>query len=377
MRIKTIKATLLRERVLWAREVETTVNMRSSVKQKRRAPAGRSSWPGSVLVEIETDNGAAGVGLGGGGQPGALIIENYLSPLLVGQNPLDIGHLWELLYRATFRYGQAGIVLMAMSAIDLALWDLKGKATGQPVWQLLGGKVHERIPVYATVRDAAWAQTQGFYGIKLGGPYGPRDGSEGMRKNEERVAAVREQVGTEFRIMIDCARTWDVEYTIQMARILTPYHIWFIEEPIISTDVDGYARLRRSIDSIMIACGEHVYTHYGARELLERGAVDIIQPDIRWTGGLSETLRICDLAARHNIPVIPHRGGMAWPLHLIAARPECTLAEGLALTQQEAACSVFTGEPFPENGYLTVSDAPGFGLTLQSDRIEQFRESPP
>ncbi len=373
MRIKDVRVTLLQERVLWAREVETIVTMRSPADGTQNPSDRRTSPPGSVLVEIEADNELVGVGLGGGGWPGVFVIENYLAPLLINADPLDIEQLWELMYRVTFRYGQAGIVLMAMSGIDLALWDLKGKTMSQPVWKLLGGKVRERIPVYATVRDAGWAQSQGFYGVKLGGPYGPRDGKEGMRKNEAYVAALRERVGPDFEIMIDCARTWDVEYTIQMARALEPYRIRFIEEPILSTDVDGYVRLKRNIDSTLLACGEHVYTHYWAKALLEKGAVDIIQPDIRWTGGLSEALRICDLAATYDIPVMPHRGGMAWSLHLIMAHPGCTLAEGLVLTQEEAAYSIFLGEPVPEDGYLSVSDEPGFGLNLQQERIEQFK----
>jgi L-rhamnonate dehydratase len=370
MRIQAIRTTLLKERVLWAREVEIIKTMRSG---ERHTPDRRVPWPGSVLVEIETDEGVVGVGLGGGGWPGAFAVEHYLQPLLIDENPLGIERLWETMYRATYRHGQAGILLMAISAIDLALWDLRGRVLGQPVWQLLGGKAREQVPVYATVRDAAWAQAQGFCGVKLGGPYGPREGCEGMYKNEACVAALRERVGPDFDLMIDCGRTWDVEYTIQMARMLAPYRIRFIEEPIHSHDVEGYARLRRSVHSTLIACGEHVYTRYAARALLEKAAVDILQPDIRWTGGLSETIKICDLAAAHDIPVLPHRGGMAWSLHAIVARPECPLAEGLVLTEEEAAYSVFTGEPVPEGGMLTVSDEPGFGLTLQRDRIEGYR----
>ena len=370
MRIRSVKTTVLQDRVLWAREIEKL----ATIRPRAPRPSGpRVPWLGSTLVEIETDDGWSGVGIGGGGVPGQQIVETCLKPLLLDENPLDIEGLWESMYRATFRFGQAGIVLMAMSGVDLALWDLKGKAMGQPVWALLGGKVRERCPVYATVRDAAWAQAQGFRGVKLGGPYGPADGPEGKRANEAHVAALRERVGADFELMIDCARTWDVEYTIEMARILAPYRLLFIEEPILSTDVEGYLDLRRHIDSTRIACGEHVYTRYAARELLARGAVDIIQPDIRWTGGLSETLQISELAAAHGVEVMPHRGGMAWSLHMILARPECTLAEGLALTAEEATYSVFDGEPFPEGGTLTASDAPGFGLTLRPERVERFR----
>ena len=373
MRIQSIRATLLQERVLWAREVETIVTLRSLEPQSSPPlHSKRMPWPGSVLVEIETDEGAVGVGLGGGGWPGAFCVEHYLTPLLIDENPLDIERLWETMYRATYRHGQAGILLMAISAVDLALWDLKGRVLGQPVWQLLGGKAREQVPVYATVRDAAWAQARGFCGLKLGGPYGPRDGREGMYKNEAAIASLRQRVGPDFDLMIDCVGAWTVDYTIEMARRLAPYRILFIEEPLLSHDVQGYARLCRAIDSTLIACGEHVYTRYNVRPLLEAGAVDILQPDIRWTGGLSELIKIVDLAAAYNIPVMPHRGGMAWSLHAIIARPECSLAEGLVLTEEEASYSLFAGEPVPVNGMLSVSDEPGFGLTLQRDRLDRY-----
>jgi len=374
MRIRAIRVTLLKERVLWAREVETIVTIRS-LEPGAGPPLHnkRMPWPGSVLVEIETNEGAVGVGLGGGGWPGAFCVEHYMTPLLLDENPLDTERLWETMYRATYRHGQAGIMLMAISAVDLALWDLKGRVLGQPVWQLLGGKARERVPVYATVRDAAWAQAQGFSGVKLGGPYGPKDGREGMHRNVAAIAGLRERVGPDFDLMIDCVGGWTVEYTIEMARQLAPYRIMFIEEPLLSHDVDGYARLRRVIDSTLIACGEHVYTHYNVRPLLQAGAVDILQPDVRWTGGLSELIKIVDLAAAYDIPVMPHRGGMAWSLHAIIARPECPLAEGLVLTEEEASYSLFSGEPVPQQGTLGVSDAPGFGLSMQRDRLDRFR----
>lgn len=369
MHIAAIKATLLRERVLWARAVEGIVTIRSGDRSTRQRAM---PWPGSVLVEIETDEGPTGVGLGGGGLAGIAAIDHYLKPLLIGENPLDIEGLWDLMYTASYRYGQAGLMLMAISAIDLALWDLKARYMNQPVWQFLGGKIRERVPVYATIREPVWAKAQGFSGVKLGGPYGPADGPEGIRKNEAVIAGIRERVGLDFDIMLDCARTWDIDYTIQMARVLAPYHIKFIEEPILSQDVEGYCRLRRSINTTLIACGEHVYTRYAAEALLKAGAVDIIQPDIRWTGGLSETIKICDLAAAADIPVMPHRGGMAWALHLTMAHPACTAAEGLVLTAEEAQYSVFDGEPVPEQGTLSISESPGFGLTLQHDRISSF-----
>jgi L-rhamnonate dehydratase len=136
--------------------------------------------------------------------------------------------------------------------------------------------------------------------------------------------------------------------------------------------VDGYATIRRRVTSTQIAGGEHAFTRRAARRFLEREALDIIQPDIRWTGGLSEVLKICDLASAFHIPVMPHRGGMAWALPVVIARPECSVAEGMVLTPEEASYSVFTGEPTPQGGRVTVSEAPGFGLTLQRERLAAY-----
>ncbi|MBC7236364.1 MAG: hypothetical protein H5T69_11015, partial [Chloroflexi bacterium] len=200
MRIIAIQATAVQERVLWARQVERLVGLRSFSRVQGlpwpSAPrTGPAFGPGSVLVEIEAEDGLRGFGLGGGGWPGAIVVQEYLAPLLIGQDPCDTEGLWERMYRATARYGQAGIALMAISGVDLALWDIKARVLGQPVYRLLGGGAARPVPVYATSRDPQWAREQGFCGIKLGSPFGPAEGREGMHGNEEAVATIRERVG--------------------------------------------------------------------------------------------------------------------------------------------------------------------------------------
>ncbi len=372
MLITDIRTTVLLERALWGRPEAHSTHIGDD-RTREVGPGYTPRTPGSVLVEIETDEGLVGLGLGGGGQPGAHVIEHYLEPLLVGQDSAQIQVLWERMYRATLRYGQAGIVLMAISGIDLALWDLRGKRAGKPVYDILGGKRKERVPVYVTNRDPSWAREQGFAGIKFGAPYGPLDGREGMRKNEKYIASARERVGPRVDLMIDCSCTWNVKYAMEMAHILAPYGLAFIEEPLPPHNLAGYRRLRRKIDSTRIATGEHFYTRYAFRHLLEAEGADIIQPDIRWTGGLSELLQIHDLAMEYDIPIMPHRGGMAWSLHFILAHENCPLAEGLTLMEEETALSIFAGEPVPTDGCLTASDDPGFGLHLIEENIPRFR----
>jgi L-rhamnonate dehydratase len=370
MRICDVRATLLRERVLWARDVEDLVAIAPPAKRPQQA--SRLAVPGSVLVEVEGENGLVGLGLGGGGWPGHFVVERYLRPILLGADGMDTEGLWDIMYRSTRRYGRAGIVLMAISGVDLALWDLKGKTLGQPVYELLGGKVRESAPVYATARDPSWAQAAGFSAAKLGGPFGPAAGPDGMAQNVAFFAEIRRQVGPEMDLMIDCSSRWSVEYALEMARALEPHRISFIEEPVPPDDVAGYAQLRREVGTTQIAGGEHSYARYGAARLLEGEAVDILQPDIRWTGGLTELVRISDLAERHGVPLMPHRGAMAWSLHLIVARENCPLAEGLVLTREEADRSAFAGEPLPASGRVSPSDAPGFGLSLRPERVAEL-----
>ncbi|MGM0400843.1 MAG: enolase C-terminal domain-like protein [Chloroflexota bacterium] len=372
MLITDVQTTVLLERALWSRPEAHSTRIADDDRTREVGPGYKPRTPGSVLIEIETDEGLLGLGLGGGGWPGAYAIEHYLKPLLVGQDPTQVQALWERMYRATLRYGQAGIVLMAMSGIDLALWDLRGKQVDKPVYDILGGRRKEPVPVYVTNREPSWAREQGFAGLKFGAPYGPLDGREGIRKNEAFIASARKQVGPDVDLMIDCSCTWDVKYTVEMAHILAPYGLAFIEEPLLPHNIDGYRELRREIDSTRIATGEHFFTHHAFRPLLEAEGADIIQPDIRWTGGLSELLHIHDLATEYDIPIMPHRGGMAWSLHFILSHENCPLAEGLTLTEQEAAQSIFAGEPLPTDGYLTVQDAPGFGLDLVEERLSEL-----
>jgi len=375
MLIREIRATVVREMVLWGQSYRETTTIAPPGARVMASPAGSAPHPQSLLVEIVGDDGLVGIGLGGGGRAAQVVVEQYLAPLLNGQKACDIQALWELMFRTTLRYGQAGIVVMAMSGIDLALWDLVGKAQDKSIWQLLGEPVRDTIPVYATVRDPAWVGEEGYWGLKLGGPCGPLDGKQGIEANTKAVARARQALGSEPKLMIDCSSIWTVDYCLEMARLLDPFDIYLIEEPVPPWDIEGYAQLRREIDSVRIAGGEHAYTRYGARQLLCAEALDVIQPDVRWTGGLSEMLIIYEEAHARGIECWPHRGGMAWALPMIMAREGCPVAEGLNLALSEESASLYAGEPLPSGGCLAVGDGPGFGLTLRSDRLGEYRLS--
>ena len=286
-----------------------------------------SQLAGSVVVEIGTKQGITGFGMGGGGAAAALIIEKDLQDFLIGADASRVELLWDQMYSSTLFYGRRGVVIMALSGVDLALWDLLGRSQDKPVYQLLGGPVKTKVPAYFTETDLDLATHSGFQAIKIPITHSIRDGREGMKKTEANLQQVRERIGPERELMIDANCQWDGPYTVEMLDRLRPLKLTFIEEPLSPDDVLGYSDLCRLSGSTRIASGEHEYTRHGYRMLLHHKAVDILQPDLTWSGGLTEIRRVAAMAAAENLPVVPHRGGSVYGLHLnSSATPNCPLA---------------------------------------------------
>ncbi|HKX00648.1 MAG TPA: enolase C-terminal domain-like protein [Bryobacteraceae bacterium] len=316
-------------------------------------------------VEIATDKGVKGYGEGG--VAGAPVVEGHLTKLLLGKDPFDIERNWDILWRSTMYYGRMGVVINAISGVDLALWDLVGNALGMPVYRLLGGETKARIPAYCTGNDLEQHAEFGFKRLKLAMAYGPADGREGMRKNTELVKRTRDLLGPDGDIMLDCWMAWNERYTIEMAEMVAPYRVYWMEECLPPHDYDGFGRLNAEIRSTRIVTGEHEYTRYGFRQLLEHHAAAIWQPDIHWCGGLTELRRIGALAAAYDIPVIPHGGGSRDSVHFIAATVNSPWAELFmpapggpkeVYQRYEEEYQLTRG---PEGIYTRPSDEPGFG----------------
>jgi L-rhamnonate dehydratase len=321
-------------------------------------------------VEIATDKGVKGYGQGGIG--GGQIVEGHLAKLLVNEDPFNVERIWDILWRSTMYYGRAGAVIHAISGVDLAVWDLIGKALGLPVYQLLGGETKPggRIPAYCTGNDIEQHVEFGYKRLKLAIPHGPADGREGMRKNVELVKRARSAVGADGDIMLDCWMSWTERYTLEMAEMLAPYRIYWMEECLPPHDYAGFGRLNAAIKSTRIVTGEHEYTRYGFRNLLEHESAQIWQPDIHWCGGLTELRRIGALAAAYDIPVIPHGGGARDSVHFTMATPNSPWAEMFmpspggppaVYKQYEEQNSLTRG---PEGIYTRPSDQPGFGWDI-------------
>lgn len=332
----------------------------------------RTEWGinviGGIVVEVEAADGTIGVAAGFGGAPACFLIEKHFSRFVVGSDPSETNRMWDQMYRASLYYGRKGIPVAAISAVDLALWDLLGKLRGEPVYRMIGGKVRDEIECYQTGSRPDIAKELGFTGAKVPLPYAPAEGARGMRENVAFLARAREAVGPDFPLRVDCWMALTPRYAIELAWKTRELDIDWYEEVLSPDDIDGYRELRQACPWQKWTTGEHEYTRYGFRELLETRSIDILQPDVMWCGGLTELLRISAMAAAHDIPVVPHGSG-AYSYHFVITQPHIPFCEYLNPSPQcdriqPVFGSLFKDEPLPENGRIRLSDRPGWGLEL-------------
>jgi len=346
-----------------------------------------ASWE-NVWVRATAEDGTVGYGATHHGRPVAAIVEDHLGPLIVGEDALATERCWDLMFRATRAYGSGGLTSYAISAVDLALWDLKGRLLDRPVYELIGGRIHESLPAYATGNDVDWAKECGFSAFKLARPFGPFDGPDAIERSADYVAGVRDVIGEEAELMLDCWMTFDVDFTVRLAERLRPYRMRWLEEYLDPEDLAGHVAVRERVPWQTLAGGEHLYTRYPFAQVIAARCLDILQPDITWVGGLTETIRICHMAAAANLPVILHGGGLnQWGLHLSVAMPNVPMVEffigsdpGVALEEQIASRRDLIWGPalraVPRDGRIAPADGPGFGLELDDDWFEPYDTSP-
>ena len=289
------------------------------------------------------------------------------------------------MYRKTMAFGRKGIGMAAISAVDIALWDILGKAAKQPVYRLLGGKTKQRIPVYASrlysvalnelAAEAKRYKDEGYQAMKLRFGWGPADGASGMQRNLELVRTVRQAVGNEIDVMADAYMGWTLDYAKRMLPLLESFHLRWLEEPVIPDDIQGYAELK-SHARIPIAGGEHEFTLYGFRELLEARALDYIQFDTNRVGGITQARKISALAEAHSVPVIPHAGQMH-NYHVVMSSLNSPMAEYFPIVDVEVGNElfwyIFRGEPKAKAGYIELDDnVAGLGLAVDEAALANF-----
>jgi L-lyxonate dehydratase len=385
MKIRSIRTKLYQ----WKGPVKTTDTIFATpvsllpFQDDSQAPYRFFSW---LVVEIETDKGHVGIG-NAGLCPDLTkqIVDAKLKSLLIGENPLNTEYLFEKMYRSTVAYGRKGAVLAAISAIDIALWDIKGHVTQQPVFVLLGGRTKESIETYYSrlyTRDldrlkeeAAHYKKEGFTGMKLRCGYPLTEGRSGMKKNVEMVRVVRETVGDDVDIMLEAYMGFNFAYAKQFLKELDPYNLRWAEELLLPDEIHNFSKLRQYTD-IPLSGGEHEFTRFGFYDLLKTEALDIFQFDTNRVGGFTEAQKICTMAQMNGVEVIPH-GGQMHNLHVVMSSFASPMAEYFPKTEIEVGNEmfwyIFDGEAVAENGRLQLDDhKPGVGLMLKTEGLENF-----
>jgi L-rhamnonate dehydratase len=311
---------------------------------------------GQILVAVDTDVGLSGYGIGGGGLSAIHIVRTVLRDCLLGREPEPVESLWQEMYDATLAFGRKGVAIMALSGVDLALWDLRGKLAKRSIAQLLGGPIHTRMPTYTTVWDdvpEAMIGQHAAFKIHLGHGEGELD------RFVEIVTLARQRVGPDVALMIDAWMKWDVPFTLRFAEKAAPLRIDWIEEPLPPDDLAGYAELARR-SPIPIAGGEHEFTAKAFAELIERRLHAVVQPDVCWCGGMTELVKIYRLADQHGVRVCPHRGAEIWALPALAALDRQPLAES-----GRPWMTWVGGQPAIIGGMIETPVGPGFGAAFE------------
>jgi L-alanine-DL-glutamate epimerase-like enolase superfamily enzyme len=385
------------------RTIAVEVNLEQTVFDANYTMATKPA----LLVEVHTDEGLVGIGeaahFGGPMASTAQVIEHELKPYLIGENPNDIERLWERMHRRAYKHARGGIVIAAISGIDIALWDLRGKMANMPVWRLLGG-YRKRVPAYATggfyaedkgvpelVAEMKSYVDAGFRAVKMKvGRNSDIELSALRASNErgvaevslatdiERVAAVRKAIGPDVRLAVDANGAWDVATAVKMGRAMEPFDIYWYEEPVWPDDVDGS---REVAQKTSIAIAGYETCSYGivdfARYISAR-AVHFVQPDVAWAGGLTESLKIAHLAQAANLPIAPHIHGsavaVAAGLHLLGAVRNGSMAETVFPAHE--LMTNLVRDPLTldsASGEIELSERPGLGIELDPETVERFR----
>ncbi|EZQ11376.1 MULTISPECIES: arabinonate dehydratase [Acidianus] len=368
------------------KEIKTYKLCYEGINEERDALAikGLAEHPMEIVVsKIETSDGHIGYGESlayGCSDAVQVTIEKILKPLLLKEDEELIEHLWDKMYKATLRFGRRGIVIAGISGVDIALWDIMGKKTKKPIYKLLGGS-KRKIKAYITGgyysekkdieklrEEEAYYVKMGFNGVKV------KIGAKSMEEDMERLRSVREAVGENVKIAVDANNVYTFYEALEMGRKLENLGIWFFEEPIQTDYLDLSARLTEELE-IPIAGYETAYTRWEFYEIMRKRAVDIVQTDAMWTGGISEMIKIGNMAKVMGFPLIPHysAGGISLVANLHVAAALGTEWIEMHLRKNDLRDKIFEESIEIDSGRLVVPDRPGLGLTLREEIFDEYR----
>jgi L-rhamnonate dehydratase len=331
-------------------------------------------------VRIRTKGGAEGI-YGLVDKEALPVLLGTLRPLVIGQNALAVERIWDQMYRSN-RHARASHFMMAISYVDNALWDLRGRVFGAPVYRLLGGPTQMPVRVYGSclgfsidpplaAKHAAQLKKDGFIQQKWFLGYGPGDGARGMDLNVQLVKSLREAVGDDVQLMFDAYQGWDLQYALEWCRKVEQYRPYFLEEAFLMADIESFIRLARST-SVPIATGEHLYGRWEAEQFFKMDALQFMQADPEWCGGVSETVKIAHLCSVHGVKLLPHCHNVHAALHIVASQPPAVCPFGEYLINYVPEKLHFIKDPpLTTNGLVQLSDKPGFGIDLDPAKVEK------
>lgn len=337
---------------------------------------------GSVLVEVEASDGTVGFAVTTGGGLAAWIVEQHLALVVVGAPVASVEDIWDRMFRATLFYGRKGLVLNAISGVDLALWDLLGKSRGEPVYAMLGGTPRTELSFYATGPDPVSAARLGFIGCKV--PLRHGDGpAPDLAGVVEHLGRARHELGSDFWLMIDCWMSLDFDESRRLLDLASELELKWLEEPLLPDDYWAYAALHAEMSGqTLLATGEHESTALGFKMLVEMDCCDVLQPDVGWCGGLTALNRINQIAAHSGKLVIPH-GSSVYSYHFLVSSPTSPFGEFLLMSPRGDQVvpmfgDAFADEPVPRSGKIALAefDRPGFGVTLAPDWRQRAMQVP-
>ncbi|WP_428485903.1 enolase C-terminal domain-like protein [Rhodopila sp.] len=389
VRLRKLRGTMPTSGSFWEERLVRPIDIYPEYRARQDFEGGQQTERGFAIetyfVQIETNEGVIGIA---GPVPDtvAFFVGRRLRPMLMGRDPIAHEMLWDQMHRLMV-HGRQGDAMLAISAIDCALWDLKGRWLGQPVYKLLGGPTRPSIPTYASmlgfatqdagrVRERALVfSEQGYVAQKWFFRHGPMSGPEGMRKNVELVRTLRETLGEDDDIMLDCWQSMEPSYVIDLASRIAEYRPRWLEECCMPDRIDSYRRIKDKI-SIPLSGAEHEYTRWGFKRFIDARALDILQPDIYWCGGLSETLKIAAYATVHDLITIPHGHSTPAGIHFSVTQSPIHTPYQEYLVKWNDIHQHFLAHPVkPERGEIHVPSIAGLGMDLDPAKIEAEEEA--
>lgn len=389
VRLRWLRGTLPTEGRFWEERLVRPIDIYPEYRARDDFEGLPQTQPGALPVEaafvqVETDEGVTGIA-GPLREGVAYAIGQQLRPILLGRDPIAHELLWDQMHRLMV-HGRQGEAMHAISAVDCALWDLKGRWLGQPVHRLLGGPTRPAVPAYASmlgfavldagrVRErAAEYQAMGYTAQKWFFRHGPMSGAEGMRKNVELVRTLRETLGPDDDIMLDCWQAMEPTYVIALAERIAEYRPRWLEECCMPDRIESYRAIKDKV-TIPIAGAEHEYTRWGMKRFIDARALDVMQPDIYWAGGLSETLKIAAYATVHDLITIPHGHSTPAGIHFSVTQSPIHTPYQEYLVKWNAIHQHFLADPIhPVRGMIYAPDRPGLGMDLDPAKIEEETE---